>query len=193
MLIWSFCTGIHVFIKMWKYHLEIQQHNFSRFHYFPIFITFCISKTNERWCRIFGKLSLHSPPPMCLSGGKNDITFFSIGPIWPKKNLVRQKYSLCWFSNIFFEFVCFPRFYPIFAQNRAFFCLKSRILVGNRQSQKKKFKWKVWTQEMSLDTSSATKTPKVMILCFSKVRPWSRKIWKNENSSDFFTFSLWTS
>jgi hypothetical protein len=42
--------------------------------------------------------------------------------------------------------------------------------------------------KMSLDTSSATKSPKVMILCFSEVRPWSRQISKNEKFSDFFTF-----
>ena len=38
---------------------------------------------------------------------------------------------------------------------------------------------------MSLDTSSATKAPKVMILCFSKVRSWSCQILKNEKFSFF--------
>ena len=56
-----------------------------------------MSKTNERSCRIFGKLS--RIPPLFISGGKTSITFFSIGQILPKKIL--------WDKSI--HFVCFPK------------------------------------------------------------------------------------
>ncbi len=70
---------------------------------------FMMSKTNERWCRIFGKLSRIIPPPVS-QWWKNWHNFFSIGQILPKKFLVRQKYSLCLFSKKQIDFVFFPRF-----------------------------------------------------------------------------------
>ena len=93
------------------------------------------------------------------------------------------------------NWVClFPTILAHFCPKFSLFCQKSRVLVGNRQTKFFFQKCKVSTQEMSLDTSSATKAPKVMILCFSKVRSWSCQILKNEKFSDFFTFSkefLW--
>ena len=92
------------------------------------------SKTNERWCRIFGKLNCIFTPPLFVGGGKTGITFFL---------LVRYCRKKFWWDKSI-HFVCFPKknwlcLFPTilahFCPKFSLFCLKSRILVGNRQTQ----------------------------------------------------------
>ena len=58
----------------------------------------CMSKTNERWCQIFGKLS-RIIPPLLISGGKTGITFCL---------LVRYCRKKFWWDKSI-HFVCFPK------------------------------------------------------------------------------------
>ena len=73
-------------------------------------------------------------PPPVIQWWKNWHNFLSIGQILPKQILVRQKHSLCVFSKK--NWLClFPTILAHFCPKFSLFCLKSRILVGNRQTQ----------------------------------------------------------
>ena len=84
------------------------------------------------------------PPPLVTTLTSKCHNFFSIESLSSLEMYVRQKFSLCLFSQNKFDFVCFPLFLPCFWPKNAFFGLKSRILMGNRQTKtfkkKKNFK-----------------------------------------------------
>ena len=71
------------------------------------------------------------------------------------------------FSKFFFEFVCFPPFLPCFWPKNAFFGLKSRILMGNRQTKnisKKINCLSVWDASTYLGCTKSFKLEQIMIV-----------------------------
>ena len=83
----------------------------------------------------FSGFSARFPPPSLTGLSSKCHNFFSTWSLLSLEKYVRQKYLLCLFSKMFFEFVCFPPFLPCFWPKNAFFGLKSRILMGNRQTK----------------------------------------------------------
>ena len=111
---------------------------FDFLNFFDIYM----AKPNERWCRFFGSFCCVSPLLTMLSSKCHN--FFSIWFLSSLEKYVRQKFSLCLLSKKHWSLSLSNYFYCLFSKNWFFFCLKSRILVGNRPTKKCSKKWKVW-------------------------------------------------
>ena len=106
------------------YQIDQKTWNFDRF---------CDVKTQRKVLSLFSGFSGRFPPYLlcCL---QNTINFCSIWSLLSLEKYVGQKFSLCLFSKKI-EFVCFPPFLPPYFKKVGLFCLKERILMGNRQTK----------------------------------------------------------